>query len=70
MNLDKLSELYPEGGAVTVDDLVAKGAVRKNKPVKVLGTGEISVKLEVTVDAVSSSAQEKIQAAGGTISVR
>lgn len=70
VNLDKLSELYPEGGAVTVDDLVAKGAVRKNKPVKVLGTGEISVKLEVTVDAVSSSAQEKIQAAGGTISVR
>jgi large subunit ribosomal protein L15 len=68
VNLDKLGELYPEGGAVTVADLVAKGAVRKNQPVKVLGTGEISVKLEVAVDAVSGSAKEKILAAGGSIS--
>jgi large subunit ribosomal protein L15 len=67
VNLDKLATLYPEGGEVTVADLVAKGAVRKNQLVKVLGTGEVSVALQVTVDAVSGSAQEKIVAAGGTV---
>jgi large subunit ribosomal protein L15 len=67
VNLDKLATLYPEGGEVTVADLVAKGAVRKNQLVKVLGTGEISVALQVTVDAASGSAKEKISAAGGTV---
>ncbi|MEY4944151.1 MAG: ribosomal protein [Actinomycetota bacterium] len=67
VNLDKLSELYPKGGAVTVADLVAKGAVRKGEPVKVLGNGDVSVKLEVTVDKVSASAKTKIEAAGGSI---
>ncbi|OQD52671.1 50S ribosomal protein L15 [Streptomyces phaeoluteigriseus] len=67
VNLDKLAELYPEGGEVTVEGLVAKGAVRKNSLVKVLGQGEISVALQVTVDAVSGSAKEKITAAGGTV---
>ncbi len=43
VNLDKLGALYPEGGAVTVEDLVAKGAVRSGRPVKVLGTGELGV---------------------------
>jgi len=68
VNLDKLSALYPEGGSVTVEDLVAKGAVRKGELVKVLGTGEITVKLEVAVDALSGSAKDKILAAGGSIS--
>jgi large subunit ribosomal protein L15 len=68
VNLDKLSELYPKGGAVTVTDLVAKGAVRKGEPVKVLGNGDVSVKLVVTVDKVSASAKTKIEAAGGSIS--
>ncbi|GAA2451312.1 50S ribosomal protein L15 [Streptomyces macrosporus] len=67
VNLDKLAALYPEGGEVTVSDLVAKGAVRKNQPVKVLGNGDISVALQVTVDKVSGSAKEKITAAGGTV---
>ncbi len=67
VNLDKLAELYPQGGEVTVSDLVAKGAVRKNEKVKVLGTGDISVKLEVSVDKVSGSAEQKIVAAGGTV---
>jgi len=67
VNLEKLTELYPKGGAVTISDLVAKGAVRKNKPVKVLGNGELSVKLEVNVDKVSESAKTKIEAAGGSI---
>jgi large subunit ribosomal protein L15 len=67
VNLEKLAELYPSGGDVTVGDLVAKGAVRKNEKVKVLGTGDISVKLNVTVDKVSGSAEQKIVAAGGTV---
>ena len=67
VNLDKLSELYPSGGSVTVDDLVAKGAVRKGQLVKVLGTGELTVKVSIAVDAYSASAKEKIAAAGGTV---
>ncbi|HTL42275.1 MAG TPA: 50S ribosomal protein L15 [Pseudolysinimonas sp.] len=67
VNLDRLAELYPKGGDVTIGDLVAKGAVRKNEKVKVLGTGDISVKLNVAVDKVSSSAEQKIVAAGGSI---
>ncbi|GIG37146.1 hypothetical protein Cpa01nite_25270 [Cellulomonas pakistanensis] len=67
VNLDKLSALYPEGGDVTVADLVEKGAVRKGQPVKVLGTGELTVKLTVAVDAYSGSAKEKILAAGGSV---
>ncbi|WP_349827361.1 50S ribosomal protein L15 [Brevibacterium litoralis] len=66
VNLDKLSTLFPEGGTVTVEDLVAKGAVRAKQPVKVLGTGEITVKLDITADKFSASAIEKIEAAGGT----
>jgi large subunit ribosomal protein L15 len=67
VNLDALADLYPKGGDVTVEDLVAKGAVRKGAPVKVLGTGDVSVKLAVTVQKVSASAAEKILAAGGSI---
>ncbi|MGL3806729.1 50S ribosomal protein L15 [Paeniglutamicibacter sp. R2-26] len=66
VNLDKISELFPEGGEVTVEALVAKGAVRKNEPVKVLGSGELTVKVDVKVNAFSSSAAEKIVAAGGS----
>jgi large subunit ribosomal protein L15 len=67
VNVGTLAELYPQGGDVTVEDLVAKGAVRKGRPVKVLGTGEIDVKLTVAVQAVSSSAKDKILAAGGSV---
>ena len=66
VNLDRLGALFPDGGAVTVADLVAKGAVRKGQPVKVLGDGEISVAVQVTADKFSASAKEKIAAAGGT----
>jgi len=66
VNLAKLAELYPQGGEVTKADLVAKGAVRKNELVKVLGTGEISVAINVKVDAYSASAKDKIAAAGGS----
>jgi large subunit ribosomal protein L15 len=68
VNLSALAELFPQGGDVTVASLVAKGAVRKNEKVKVLGDGDISVKLNVAVDKVSGSAEQKILAAGGSIS--
>ncbi len=66
VNLAKLATLYPSGGAVTVDDLVAKGAVRKGLPVKVLGNGDLAVALQVSVHGFSATAKEKIAAAGGT----
>src|SRR6187401_2455157 len=64
VNLDRLGSLFPDGGEIGVDDLVAKGAVRPKKLVKVLGTGEIGVAVQVTADAFSGSAREKIEAAG------
>jgi len=67
VNLDKLAELYPKGGDVTIADLVEKGAVRKNERVKVLGNGDLQVKLNVAVDKVSGSAEQKIVAAGGSV---
>jgi len=66
VNLARLSELFPEGGKVGIEDLVAKGAVRKAQPVKVLGSGDVSVALEVSAHAFSASAKEKIAAAGGS----
>ena len=67
VNLERLAELYPKGGDVTIEDLVAKGAVRKNEKVKVLGSGDIDVKLNIAVDKVSGSAEQKIVAAGGSV---
>ncbi|WP_148611366.1 50S ribosomal protein L15 [Nocardioides rubriscoriae] len=69
VNLDKLGTLFPEGGDVSVDALVAKGAVRKGQPVKVLGQGDITVPVTVTAQAFSASAKEKIEAAGGSVTV-
>ena len=66
VNLDRLAELYPDGGTVTPADLVARGAVRGGLPVKVLGTGDVSVALDVTAHRFSVSAAEKIAAAGGS----
>ncbi len=68
VNLDQLAELFPKGGKVTKADLFDKGAVRNNLPVKVLGDGEIAVKVTlVDADAVSRNAKTKIEAAGGTV---
>ncbi len=68
VNLDQLEALFPKGGKITKADLIAKGAVRNNLPVKVLGDGEIAVKVTlVDADAVSRSAKTKIEAAGGTV---
>jgi len=66
VNLDRLGQLFPGGGDVSVADLVAKGAVRDGQLVKVLGTGELEVALRVSAHAFSGSARQKIEAAGGT----
>ena len=66
VNLDKIVERFPDGGAIGVDDLVAKGLVRDDRLVKVLGGGELQVALQVTAHAFSASARDKIAAAGGT----
>ena len=66
VNVSKLAELFPKGGKVTVADLVEKGAVRDGRLVKVLGSGEVSVKLEVEANAFTASAKTKIEAAGGS----
>ena len=69
VNLDRIGELFPEGGAVTVEDLVAKGAVRDGHPVKVLAQGDLAVAVQVSANAFSGSAKTKIEAAGGTTTV-
>jgi len=67
VNVGDIARLFPEGGVVGVDDLVAKGAVRKRQLVKVLGNGDLEgVKLDVTALAFYKSATEKLQAAGGS----
>lgn len=67
VNIGDIARLFPEGGTIGVDELVAKGAVRKNKLVKVLGNGDLEgVKLDITAHAFSKTATEKITAAGGT----
>ena len=66
VNIAKLVELFPAGGKVTVADLIEKGAVRKDRLVKILGTGETTVKLDIDAHAFTASAKSKIEAAGGT----
>jgi len=69
INLDRLGTLYPQGGTVGLDDLVSVGAVRRDRPVKILGNGDVSVSWQVTANAFSAIAREKIVAAGGTVTV-
>lgn len=69
VNLDLLTELFPDGGTIGVAELVAAGAVRKNEKVKVLGTGEAGSALNLTVHKASASALEKVAAAGGSITL-
>ena len=69
VNLDRISTLFPEGGDVSVQDLVARGAVRDGELVKVLGTGEITVTVAVTAHKFSATAKDKIEAAGGSATI-
>src|ERR1700739_1305413 len=67
VNVGDISRLFPQGGSIGVDDLVAKGAVRKSSLVKVVGDGKLTVKVEVAAHKFSGSAREKITAAGGSV---
>jgi large subunit ribosomal protein L15 len=67
VNTGRLAELYPEGGDVTPESLVARGAAREGEPIKILGTGDLSVALRVTAHAFSATAARKIERAGGTV---
>jgi large subunit ribosomal protein L15 len=69
VNLDRLAAAFPKGGSVDPDGLVEAGLARKSTPVKILGDGELSVALQVRANAFSSTAAEKITAAGGTVEV-
>jgi len=69
VNLGRLAEMYPAGSEVTPETLVAGGAVRKGELVKVLGDGELTVALRVSAHKVSASARQKIEAAGGTVTL-
>ena len=66
VNLAKLVEHFPEGGKVGVADLVERGLVRPGRLVKVLGAGEVGVKLEISADAFSATARQRVEAAGGS----
>src|SRR3954466_13496052 len=66
VNTGRLAELFPQGGEVGPEELVAKGAVRRDKPVKVLGTGDLTVALQVKAHKFSGSARDKITSAGGS----
>lgn len=70
VNVADLAEKFAEGGDITVADIAAAGLVRANQPVKVLGSGDINVKLNVTADKFSKSAVEKIEAAGGSANTK
>jgi large subunit ribosomal protein L15 len=68
VNVGRLGEAFPAGGSVTVDDMVEAGLVRKGQPVKILGTGDLSVALKVSADAFTATAKDKIEKAGGSAS--
>ena len=70
VNVGRIAELLPQGGEVNVEALVAAGAVRAGRLVKVLGEGDVNVKLNIVADAWSGSAQAKVEAAGGSITAR
>jgi large subunit ribosomal protein L15 len=67
VNVGRLDETFEAGDEVSRDTLLAKGLVKRNRPVKILGHGELSKALTVSVDKVSGTAREKITAAGGTV---
>lgn len=70
VNVSRLAQSFPDGGDVSVSDMVAAGLARDDRPVKVLGQGDLSVKLNVTADAFSACAKQKIEDAGGSTNQR
>lgn len=69
VNLDRLEKIFPQGGKVSIEDLILKGLVRNGWPVKILGDGEVTQKFQITADKFSASAVKKIEAAGGSVTL-
>ena len=70
VNVAALEERFDAGAEVTPETLVEKGVLKNTKTdVKILGNGDLKKKLSITAHAVSASAREKIEAAGGTITL-
>lgn len=67
VNVGDIAKLFPQGGTIGVDELVAAGAVRKNQLVKVLGDGDLGVAVNVTANKFTAAAKDKIAAAGGSV---
>ncbi len=69
INVSTLEKYFNDGDEITKETLLAKSLVKKGRPVKILGMGEVSKKFKVKVDAISQSAKQKIEAAGGSVEV-
>lgn len=69
VNVSDLAEAFPKGGEITIADMVSNGLVRKNSLVKILGDGDIKVSLKISADKFSKTAKEKIETAGGTVTI-
>jgi large subunit ribosomal protein L15 len=67
INVARLEEAFEAGDTVTSALLAQRGLVKKKGPVKVLGQGNLTKSLTVDVDAVSTAARDKIEAAGGSV---
>ena len=68
INIEALAKHFEDGDTVSRETLTEKGLVRKDRPVKILGHGELDKSLTITqVAAISASAREKVEAAGGTV---
>jgi large subunit ribosomal protein L15 len=72
LNLQKVSDFIEAGRLsenITADELVSAGIVHKNDLIKLLGDGEIDKKVTIEVHACSKSAKEKLEAAGGSVTI-
>jgi large subunit ribosomal protein L15 len=69
VNLDRLAQAFEAGSEVTPERLRQLGLVRKSRPVKVLGRGELSAALTVRAHSVSETARAKIERAGGSVEI-
>ena len=68
VNLGEIESSYEDGQTVNIDSLLKRELVKNNKPVKILGDGELTKKLIFNVNKYSISAAEKIKKAGGSVS--
>jgi large subunit ribosomal protein L15 len=70
VNVGALDERFDAGGEVTPEALVEKGLIRNTRvDIKLLGQGELTKTLSITVHAASASAREKVEAAGGSLTL-